>query len=62
VTTGSKSEKLDVETTLGKLREVTNNDVHVDWRWIRRLLTLEVYQQYARAVAQHIRPVPVSPS
>ncbi len=23
---------------------------------------LEVYQQYARAVAQHIRPVPVTPS
>jgi site-specific recombinase XerD len=23
---------------------------------------LEVYQQYARAVAQHIRPIPVTPS
>jgi site-specific recombinase XerD len=23
---------------------------------------LEVYQQYARAVAQHVRPIPVTPS
>ena len=27
-----------------------------------QITPLEVYQQYARAVAQHIRPVPVTPS
>ncbi len=27
-----------------------------------QITPLEVYQQYARAVAQHIRPLPVTPS